>query len=86
MNNVTNKTEDRKNTMLNPLSQNMCMKKAHTRKAFAVAISIAIPNANCASSMLDVTNVKTVRKTNARNTPIKSGIGAGWLNAGWSSL
>jgi hypothetical protein len=90
MNRLTNNNEDKNARTLNPLSHHMCMKNAHTRKAFAVAKIIAIGNTNAGGTPRDgaaaeKATVKIVKRINPQNTPNNNLGATGWQNAGRSS-
>ena len=68
---------------LMPLSHHMCMKKAHTKNAFTVAIIMATGNANaCGIPIPEVTTVKIVNPINETNTASSNFTVTGWLNEG----
>ena len=90
INRVTNNKEDRNANTLKLLSQYMCMKNAHTRKAFIVAMTMASGNANAGGipkpvPKADVATVRIVKPINPKKTPNKSFVETGWQNAGRSS-
>ena len=91
---LTNNSDDKNartlKLLFHHLSHHICMKNAHTRKALADAMIIAIGNANAAGKpsifpFADVTTVRIVRKIKAKKTANSIFGGAGWQNDGRSS-
>ena len=82
INRVTNNKDDKNANTLKLLSQYMCMKKAHTRKAFIVAMTMASGNANAAGipnalPKAEVATVRIVKAINPKKTPNKSFVETG---------
>ena len=90
INKLTNNNDDKNAKTLKLFSHHMCMKKAHTRKAFMVAMTIARGNANAGGipnpvPKAEVATVRIVKPINPKNTPNNSFVETGWQNAGRSS-